>query len=564
MENILFEIGIIIILAGIGAYIARLLKQPLIPAYIIMGIVLGPVLNMITDKAMIASLSEIGIAFLLFTVGLELNIKKLKEVGSVATVGALIHMGILFGISHFAFNILGYDNLTCIYIGLILMFSSTLVVVKLLSDKRELDTLHGRIIIGILLMQDIVAVVAMSLLNSIGKSGLSSVAWMFIQGIFIFFVGLALAKIVFSTVFRFAARHDELLFILSIMIMFFFALLYSYIGFSIVIGAFIAGLLLGSLPYNFEIVGHVRGIKDFFAVIFFVSIGLSLIPVNIGRIIIPLLVMLALTIIALPIITMFVLAIFGYKKRTAFLISISLAQISEFSLIIASMGLSKGHISSDIFSLTVIFAIVTLSMTAYLIKFDDKLYQLIGRRITWFEGLSKHNKEMSYIEEGTKYQVVLIGCDRTGYSILRKLKKMKKKAVVIDLNPDIIKKLVDEKVSCMYGDAGDTEILNRLNLEDIELIISTIPEHQDSMLLIKKVRELNPQAVIIVTSYNADDALELYSQGADYVIVPHFLGGEHLSLLLEDMTTDLKKFLKIKLDHIRALEERRRRHPHHR
>jgi Kef-type K+ transport system membrane component KefB/voltage-gated potassium channel Kch len=565
VENIFFDIGLIIMVAGLGAYFARVLRQPLIPAYIIAGIFLGPVFHVITDKTIISSLSEIGIAFMLFSVGLELNLKKLKEIGNVATVGGLIHMAMLFGLSYLVFRLMHFNNISSIYIGLILMFSSTLVVVKLLSDKSELDTLHGRIIIGFLLIQDIVAIIALSMLNNIGQSTLSSVLFIFLKGIAVFFVGLALAKIVFNTVFRFAARHDELLFILSIMVMFGFAIVYNYIGFSIVIGAFIAGLLLGNLPYKLEIIGEVKGIKDFFAVIFFVSVGLALIPVNIGKILLPLTVMLALTIVALPIITMFVLALFGYKRRTAFLASISLAQISEFSLIIASLGFSKGHIGSEIFSLTILVAIITLGLTAYLIKFDDKLYYLIGKKLTWFEKLNRQNKGMiSYLEEGVRHKVVLIGYDRTGYSILQKLRKMKKNLVVVDLNPDVIKQLISQKIPCIYGDIGDLEIIKRLKLENVELVISTIPEHQDSLLLIKKVREVNPDATIIVTSYTAEDALELYKQGADYVIVPHFLGGEHISLLLEDFTSSLNKMLKIKMSHMKALEERRKRHPHHR
>jgi Kef-type K+ transport system membrane component KefB len=564
LQNILFDIGVIIIIAGFMAYFARLLKQPLIPAYIIAGIILGPVLHLVTDQTIVSSLSEIGIAFLLFSVGLELDLKKLKEVGNVAVLGGLIHMALLFGISYAAFRILKYTNLSSVYIGLILMFSSTLVVVKLLSDKKQLDTLHGRIIIGMLLMQDIVAIIALSMLNSVGASAFSNVLLMFVEGLLVFFIGLALAKVVFTTVFRFAARNDELLFIISIMIMFFFAILYSYIGFSIVIGAFIAGLLLGSLPYRLEIIGEVKGIRDFFAVIFFVSIGLQLMPVGFSSILIPLLLMIFLTVVALPIITMFVLALFGYKKRTAFLTSIGLAQISEFSLIIASLGFAKGHISAELFSLAIIVAIITIALTAYMIKFDDRLYHLFGRKFTWFEKLSRQNKElMSYYDESIRHKVVLIGYDRTGYSILQKLKKMRKSVIVVDLNPDVIKQLISQKVQCIYGDIGDLEILNRLRLADVELVISTIPEHQDSMLLIQKVRELNPEATIIVTSYTAEEALELYKKGADYVIVPHFLGGEHLSLLLDDLTTSINKLLKIKIGHIKALEERRKRHPHH-
>ena len=564
MDPIFLSIGLIIIVAGVGAYLARALRQPLIPAYILVGILLGPVLKIITDKTIITAMSEMGIAFLLFSVGLELNLKKLKDIGNVATVGALAHMGLLFGASYAAFKILKYNNLTSIYVGLILMFSSTLVIVKLLSDKNALDTLHGRIIIGMLLMQDIVAIIALSMLNSIGEPMLGPVVLMFLKGILIFIVGLALAKIIFTSVFKFAAKNDELLFLLAIMVMFVFAIIYNYVGFSIVIGAFIAGLLLGSLPYNLEIIGQIKGIKDFFAVIFFVSIGLELIPVSLSKIALPLGVMLGLTLIILPFITLFILSLFGYKKRTAFLTSISLAQISEFSLIIVALGFSKGHLSPEIFSLTILVAIITIGITAYVIKFDDKLYQWFGKKMVLFDKLNKHNKELiSYLEEGVQHKVVLIGYDRIGYSILQKLKSLRKN-VVVDLDPDIIRNLIRKKIPCIYGDIGDLEIIKRLRLEEAELVISTVPSHQDSMLLIKKVREFNPEATIIVTSFDADDALELYKRGADYVVVPHFLGGEHISLILEELTTDLNKLLKIKISHMKALQERKKRHPHHR
>ena len=182
-----------------------------------------------------------------------------------------------------------------------------------------------------------------------------------------------------------------------------------------------------------------------------------------------------------------------------------------------------------------------------------------------FDKLNKHNKELiSYLEEGVQHKVVLIGYDRIGYSILQKLKSLRKNVVVVDLDPDIIRNLIRKKIPCIYGDIGDLEIIKRLRLEEAELVISTVPSHQDSMLLIKKVREFNPEATIIVTSFDADDALELYKRGADYVVVPHFLGGEHISLILEELTTDLNKLLKIKISHMKALQERKKRHPHHR
>lgn len=565
MENILFDIAVIIIAAGIIGFIAKSLKQPLIPAYIITGIILGPVFNIITDKSIISQLSEIGIAFLLFIVGLELNVKKLRSIGSVASIGGLIHMGLLFIVSYISFIALGFSKMISMYVGIILMFSSTLVIVKLLSDKNELDTLHGRIVIGILLMQDIVAVIALSILNNLGNNSIGQIAIIFLKGILVFAIGLGAAKIIFSSAFKFAARNTEMLFLLSITMMFLFATIYELIGFSIVIGAFVAGLLLGNLPYNLEIIGRVEGIKDFFSVIFFVTIGLKLISVDLASLLLPLGIMLILTLIVLPIITLFVLGLFGYKKRPAFMISIILAQISEFGLIIAGIGLDKGHIPPEIFSLTILVAIITIALTAYLIKYDEKLYQLIGSKLNWFDKLSKHNKGlMTYMEKGEKHKVILIGYDRMGYGIFQKLKKMKKNVVVIDLNPDIIKKLISQRIPCIYGDIGDHEIVKRLRLNEAELVISTIPEHDETKLLIQRVRKHNPEATIIVTSFAAEDALELYEEGADYVVIPHFLGGDHLSLILEDLTTDLNKLLSIKIKHIKDLEERNKKHPYYR
>jgi Kef-type K+ transport system membrane component KefB/voltage-gated potassium channel Kch len=564
LASIFLDIGMIIILAGIMAYAARVLKQPLIPAYIIAGILLGPIFHIITDKAIIDSLSEIGITFLLFSAGLELNLKKLREVGSVATFGALAHMAILFTAGFLIFSFLGYSYMTSMYLGLVLIFSSTLVVVKLLADKREIDTMHGRIIIGILLTQDIVAIIALSLINSMGGAMLSKVVSMFGAGLMILLVGFVIAKMAFSSVFKFAAKNDELLFILSIMVMFSFAIIYSSIGFSIAIGAFIAGLLLGHLPYKFEMISQVKGLKEFFSVIFFVSIGLSLIPVSLERIGFPLIIMLVLMVVFIPLVMMFVLAMFGYKRRTAFLASMSIVQVSEFSLILVRVGLDKGHISPDIFSLTIILALITISFTTYFIKYDDRLYELFGRKLTLFERLSEHNRShMSYEQEGAKNEVILIGYDRVGYSILQKLRKMKKRVMVIDLNPDIIRKLIEEKIPCIYGDIGDLEIIERLGIEDAQMVISTIPNFQDSMLLLKKVREVNPDATLVLTAYEGDDAMELYRAGADYVIVPHFLGGEHLSFILDGLSADLRKRLSIKVNHMKALEERRKRHPHH-
>src|SRR3989338_3851344 len=287
MQSMFFDIGFIVIISTLFAYIARLLKQPLILAYVLAGILLGPYLGVITDLNSIKSLSEIGIAFLLFIVGLEIDIKKLKDVGHVATVGGMLQMVIVFALAFAVTILIGMKSTEALYFGLIIAFSSTMVVVKLLSDKREVDTLHGRIIIGILLLQDIIAILVMSFL---GQS--SGILISLIKGVAVFAVAFAAGKYVLPHMFRFAASSQELLFIASLGIAFLFSIVANYIGFSIAIGAFMAGIVLKS-PYNTEIVGKIKPLRDFFSVLFFVSLGMQLSIGSLNTILKPLLVFIA-------------------------------------------------------------------------------------------------------------------------------------------------------------------------------------------------------------------------------------------------------------------------------
>lgn len=556
MANIFFDIGIIVIIASIVGFFAKLLKQPLIPAYILTGLLIGPFsIGLITDIEIIKTLSEIGIAFLLFVVGLELDFRKLRNIGMIASVGGTIKTAVLFILGLIVAVLLGFGQREALYIGLIIAFSSTMVVIKILSDKRELDTLHGRIIIGILLMEDILAILALSFLSSLGTTFLLILFSIF-KGLSILVLALLASKYFFPPVFRFAAKSQEMLFLMAITICFFFALISSYLGFSIIIGAFVAGVALGNLPYNLEIVGKIKPLRDFFATIFFVSLGMELVIGAINNLIYPLIVFTIFIVILKPIILMIMCSLFGYTKRTSFLTSISLAQISEFSLIIVAQGLALNHISQSIFSLTVILAIITISITSYFIKFDNQLYRFLSKPLGIFES-RKPKKELEYVPEEMKYNVILVGYDRIGYSIFRTLNKLRKNMLVVDFNPDLIKKLIREKIPCIYGDIGDTEIIERLNFKDSEIVISTIPNEQDNILLIKKIKEVNEKAAIFVTAYHVDEALNLYDIGADYVILPHFLGGDRVSLLLEDITTDINKLITTKVQHIEELKRRK-------
>ncbi|MBI2654228.1 cation:proton antiporter [Candidatus Woesearchaeota archaeon] len=553
-QNIFFDIGFIVIISTLFAYLARFLKQPLIPAYVVAGIVLGPVLGFVTNVDVINNLSEIGIAFLLFIVGLEINIGKLKDIGLVASLGGVIQIAAVFVLTFIVSVFMGFFSTEAAYLGLIVAFSSTMVVVKLLSDKREIDTLHGRIIIGILLLQDIAAIFALSILSQQGFSA-NALLLSLSKGILVLLSSFFAGRYMLPPLLRYAAASQELLFIASISIAFLFSMIINSIGFSIAVGAFIAGIVL-NVPYNVEIIGKIKPLRDFFSVLFFVSLGTQLTLGNLQNIISPIVTFILLVIVLKPLIVMFLCSFFGYSRRTSFLSAISLAQISEFSLILAAQGMILGHITQDIFSMTVVLAVATIVLSTYFINYSDKIYAKLASFLGIFDKLTTTYKSLEYMPSKMKNYVVLCGYNRIGYSIIKSLRRMRKNHIVVDFNPEVVKKLIAEKVPCLYGDVGDIEVLERLSFKDASMAISTVPNKNDNLLLIHEAKKANLKVVVFVTANQIEEALELYNAGADYVILPHFLGGEHVSLILENFGSNLSKLLANKISHVEELERR--------
>ena len=553
--DIFLHLGIIVILAALAAFVLRMIKQSEILAYVLTGILITPVFQLITDTSIIESMSTIGIAFLLFIVGIEIDLKRLKDVALVSTVGGAISITLLFLFGYLLALLLGYLNLEAAYIGLMLAFSSTMVILKLLSDKRELNTLHGRIIIGILLLEDIVAIFALTILSTIDGFTplLFGIALLKFGGLF----GIAFicSKYIFPRMFKFAAKNQELLLITSLAICFIFSLMFHYLGFSIAIGAFLAGVALGNLEYNIEIIGKVKSLRDFFALLFFVSLGMGLSLAVIQDLFLPLILFLLFAIFFKPLLIMVICSIFKYTKKPSFLSAISMSNIGEFSLIIAAHGLMLGHLSQELFSLVVIVTLTSITITSYLVKYDDGLYRILEKPLKIFDKFTTEGLE--YLPTETKPTFILCGHNRIGYSILRNLHRSKKKILVVDFNPEIISRLVKKGYHCIYGEVTDEEIIERMNLEKIKMLVSTVPGINDNLYLIKKTRRVNKKAKIIVTALEIDDALRLYKQGADYVILPHFLGGEHVATLISNFKTKKTNLKSEKEEHIEHLKERK-------
>jgi Kef-type K+ transport system membrane component KefB len=549
---ILTEIGILLIIACIFAFLVRILKQPLIIAYIITGIIIGPLLlGLISDLRLIQSFANIGVAFLIFSAGLEIKLRKLKEVGKVSGLGGIIQICLFFLIGFFISMVLGFAGfgMAPVYIGLVLAFSSTMIVVKHLADKRQINSLHGRIIIGILLVQDLVAIIALTVLSS-DFSYQGMLMMLGKAGIFIV-IAIILSKAV-NPVFKKAAPHHELFLLLALSLLFLFAIGSSILLDSLIIGAFFAGVALANSDFKTEIQGKIASLRDFFAVIFFVALGMLLQPIPLHFIWL-LIASLVIVIVVKPFIIMFLVRVFGYKKRTSFLSGNALAQTSEFSLIIVTLGLSLGHIGRDLFSTLVLLTILTMSISVYFIKYDKKLAKIFARSLNFLNWFHSKKEELEYLEHDGK-RIILFGCHRMGSLLLKEFEQEKKNVVVVDYNPEIIRSLINKRVPCIYGDYMNEEILERINIKNAEMVISTIPEFEDNLLLIKRAKQKNRRITIFIVADRISEALELYKQGADYVFLPQVIGARKGVEIIKKMKTGKIILKDLKKEHIKYLD----------
>ncbi|MDP3639799.1 MAG: cation:proton antiporter, partial [Nanoarchaeota archaeon] len=466
--DVFLQLGIVVVVAAVIALILRWLHQPQILAYVAAGILLTPVLGIITDTSIIESMSIIGIAFLLFLVGLEMDLKVLKTVALVTTFGGLIQILLLVTLGYVLAIVLGFLHVEAVYIGLFLAFSSTMVVLKLLSDKRELQTLHGRIIVGILLVEDVVAILALSFLSSLQDFSPSLFRLAFLKFLVLFAVAFICSKFLFPRVFRFAAKHQELLLVSALAVCFLFSLAFYSLGFSIIIGAFLAGITLGNLEYNVEIAAKMRSLRDFFALLFFVALGMGISFGAFRELLIPLAVLLFAVVILKPLIIMLICSLFKYTKKPAFLAATALGQMGEFSLILASQALLLGHVSQGVFSLIVLVTLLSITLSSYTIEWGNSLYKLLQKPLKIFDIFTTEGLE--YLPTKSPPSIALCGYNRIGYSILQSLKDVKKKVLIVDYNPEVIAKVAKEGYHCLYGDVTDEEILERRNVGHLTLL----------------------------------------------------------------------------------------------
>jgi Kef-type K+ transport system membrane component KefB len=536
--DILHEIGTCVVAATVLAYVAKLTRQPLLLAYLGAGVLIGPIgLKWIQDQHTIERLAELGLAFLLFIVGLEIDVKKLLDSGKVASVTTVVQVTGSALLGWGTARLLGYEGLPAAYLGAAIAFSSTMIVVKLLADRFELDTGPGHVTLGILLVQDVLAIVVLAIQPELGGgagggSPLATIAFSAVRGLALLFGALALSRWVLPTIFRFVAKVPEVVLLSAISWCFIVCWAALKADFSVAMGALIAGVSLSTFPYSIDVVAKLSSLRDFFVTLFFVSLGM-LITRPTGATIVATLALSAACIASRFLTIWPAVRLLGHGSRTGLLSSIHLAQVSEFALIIVIMGVSEKyrHIDRDIVSIVVLSLVVTSTVSTYLIQFSHKLVKLVLRasKGTVLEDAQARDTRR---HRRAPAKVALVGCFRAASSLVHELRAAGIDFTVIDFSPEVHAGLERLGVTCNYGDISNLDVLQHAGVAEAEVVIASISDDflrgTSNRKLLDLLRRVNPTARIIVSADKLQGARELYQAGADYVHVPRLLSAAHL------------------------------------
>ena len=527
MTGAVFNLAVVVLIGAVFGVFAKILKQPTILAYLATGIFIGAVgLFSVGGNETFKSFSELGIMLLLFLVGMEINYTSLRLVGRSALFIGLGQVIATFSAAYFLAHALGFLVLPAIYIALALTFSSTVIVVKLLSDKSVLNSLYGKISVGLLLVQDFVAILILTLLTGIQGGQAVSIAEIILtilKGAVLFGLMLYLGRRALPYIFSRVSRSHELLFLVSLAWVFLVAALLSKMGFSVEIAGFLAGLALANSSEHHQISARIKPLRDFFLIIFFVALGAESVFSNFSGLFLPIVAFSLFALLIKPLIVFILMGIMGYRKRTGFMTGVTMAQISEFSFVIMALGLKLGHVDERVVGLVTAAGVISILLSSYMIQFSEKIYVVLRRGLFIFE--RTHNIEHDIDMADTKKPVVLIGFHRLGESIAMGLPR--EKLLVVEFDPEIIKKLKHGGYHYLFGDIADPEIFESAHIQDAELVISTSPDVEDNLVLLTEVRGYERRPKVVVRAETEREAETLYKEGADYVLFPHLTSGQY-------------------------------------
>lgn len=518
--------GILLVATLIGA-LGTWFRQPLIVSLILVGLVVGPAgIGLVTEHEQIELLASVGIALLLFVVGLRLDVEMIRTVGAVAVATGLGQV-VFTSLAGFAIAAsFGFDLTASLYIALALTFSSTIIVVKLLSDKREIDSLHGRIAVGLLIVQDLCVVLVMIVLTSIGATGSPGGSQR--SGLEVALAGLAfLAAVlvamrwILPALTRAIARSIELLVLFGIAWAVVLAAVAESLALSREVGAFLAGVALASTPYRDAIGARLTTVRDFLLLFFFIDLGARLDISRLGDSLLPAAVLSIFVLVGKPLIMMGIMGVMGYRKRTGLLAGLTVAQISEFSLILAALGVTLQHIGPDTMGLITTVGLVTITLSTYLIMYSGPLYRRLSSLLGAFE------RRMPYRESGidspgdrAPVDVIVFGLGRYGGGIARHLRLRNRRVAGVDFDPEALGRWRAEGLPVFYGDAADPELFVHLPLTGVKWVVSTTPDLDTNRMLLRHLADHGFTGKVAVACRTAEDAAALELEGADVLLRP--------------------------------------------
>ncbi|TMF23702.1 MAG: sodium:proton exchanger, partial [Chloroflexi bacterium] len=536
--GLLSSIGICTGAAALVAAVTWRFKQPLIIAYLLTGVIIGPNIGLrwITDQESIQTVAEIGLILLLFVIGLEIDLRKMASGGAAVLLTGALQVPICIALGLGFFLLLGVrdqpNNSALLYLAACMSLSSTLVVVKILNDKFELDTLPGRITLGVLVIQDLWAVAMLAIQPNVLNPNLVPLLGSLWRGAVLVVAGFALAKYVLPYLFRTVAKAPELVLVSALGWCFFLAGAASLIGLSREMGALIAGVSLSTFPYNVDVAAKAVSIRDFFVTLFFVALGLQITIPSLQ--VLELSLAASIFVIVSRVVVVPILYALKLGLRTSIVPAINLAQVSEFSIVIASLGVVMHQISQDVLTIVILSFALTSVVSTYMINFS---HQIQGVLATGFKalGLKDLDSAAAKTEEGeeARQPVIFLGFFRDASSILyefehegsaEEARAFIQKILVIDFNPTVMRELRRRDIKCVYGDIAHSDTLRHAGVEHAKLVVSSITDDvlrgTSNLRLMHAVHMQAPNARVVLTSDHIPEALRFYEEGADFVFLP--------------------------------------------
>ena len=532
MNSTYHEIALLLFATAVIGLTALRLRQPVIVAYILIGIMAGPsVLDWVAAHEPMELLAEIGVTILLFVVGLKLDIHLVRKLGPVALATGLGQLAFTIVIGFLIAVALDMGWLRALYVAIALTFSSTIIIVKLLSDKREIDSLHGRIAMGFLIVQDIAVVVAMTAIGAHGAAS-EGTGWVSQLGeVLLKVAGLGLAvallmRYVLPRVLHWVAVSQELLLIFAVAWGTSLAAVGEWLGFSKEIGAFLAGFSLASLPFREAINARLASLRDFLLLFFFVHLGTQLDLSALGAEVPSAIVLSLFVLIGNPLIVMVIMGYMGYRKRTGFLAGLTVAQISEFSIIFVAMGVALGHVDPAALGLVTLVGLITIALSTYMILYSQRLYARLEPWLGVFERRDPF-REKAIEEPPRPADAIVFGMGRYGCRLAERLRASGWSVLGVDFDPEVLARLRAESVPVLFGDVEDDEFLAHLPLSTARWAVCALRNADLDRHLIRSLRHLGFRGRIAASAHSAVDGRHLAEAGADEILLPFHDAADH-------------------------------------